>query len=33
MIEAETQGYPTGYQRAPSDTVKCDREPHRLKKG
>ena len=25
-IEAETQGYPTGYLRAPSDAVKYDRE-------
>ena len=26
IIEAETQGYPTGYLRAPSGTVKYDRE-------
>ena len=31
IIEAETQGYPTGCLRAPSGTVKYDREPHELK--
>ena len=31
LIEAETQGYPTGYLRAPFDTVKYDREQHELK--
>ena len=30
ILKAETQGFPTGYLRAPSDTVKYDREPHEL---
>ena len=33
IIEAETQGYPTGYLRAPSDTGKYDPEHRELKEG
>jgi len=31
IIKAETQGFPTGYLRAPSGTVKYDREQRELK--
>ena len=31
IIVKETQSYLTGYLRAPSDTVKYDREHHELK--
>ena len=33
IIEAETQGYPTGYLRAPPGTVKYDPEHRELKEG
>ena len=33
IIVKETQGYPTGYLRAPSGTIKYDREQHELKAG